>query len=822
MPSVRRARSRQVNAVQAGGLLAAFVGVSVVGGLLASGMIMPAVASTSALTNASVGLFDELPGALEPQPLSEKSTILAADGTKLAEVYEQNRIVVPLAEISLPMQRAVIDTEDKRFYDHGGVDLHGMARALIKNAVSDEVEGASTLTQQYIKNTLVQAAEDIEDGTERAKAIAAAKGTDGSSGYARKLREAKLAVTLEQRMTKAQILEGYLNVAQFGVSVYGVEAAAQLYFSVSAKDLTYLQAATIAGVTNSPTAFDPIRNPKKSEQRRNIVLKRMHEQGDITQAEYDQGIATPLPTTLVPGQAKIGCTTADAAVPGSSYFCDYVLKIMASNPVFGEDKTTRRNLLYKGGLTIHTTLDPAKQAMANQAVMEQIPPADPSGAAIAMSVVEPGTGKVLAMAQDTIYDTAPTPPPGHTAVNYNAGKAFGGSSGFEPGSTFKPFTLLEWLKEGRSLKDIVDGTPKTWKLNVFHGSCPEYPGPGPDWKLGNSEGGAGFMSVLDATKNSVNNAYADMASQLDMCGIFKGAQDLGVFKGNGDPLGMNPSSVIGAANDVAPLTMAAAFAAFSADGIYCAPIAITAIEDPDGNPVPVPDAGCHQAITPDLAAGVTYGLSQVWSGTGKRIAKLPDGRPASGKTGTTTLNEHTWFVGYTKQLATAVWVGDPNARRSMNGQTINGKYYRSGPYGASIAGPAWASFMIPASEGMPVLGFTQPPTAMVKGVQVSVPDIAGLSVDAAKKKLKDAKLNAQVADGQVPSQYPAGTVAGSDPGTGTKVDRGTAVQILVSSGAPAVPTGWPGPGNTGGQQPPGQGGGGGGQQPPGHTNPGKP
>lgn len=819
MPSVRRARSRQVNAVQAGGLLAAFVGVSVVGGLLASGMVMPAVAGTSALTNASVGLFDELPGALEPQPLSEKSVILAADGTKLAEVYDQNRIVVPLAEISIPMQRAVIDTEDKRFYEHGGVDLHGMARALIKNAVSDEVEGASTLTQQYIKNTLVQAAESIEDGTERAKALAAAKGTDGSSGYARKLREAKLAVTLEQRMTKAQILEGYLNVAQFGVSVYGVEAAAQLYFSVSAKDLTYLQAATIAGVTNSPTAYDPLRNPKKSEQRRNIVLDRMLEHGDITKAEYDQGVATPLPDTLVPGQAKIGCTTADAAVPGSSYFCDYVLKIMASNPVFGEDKKTRKDLLYKGGLTIHTTLDPGKQALANQAVMTRIPPADASGAAIAMSVVEPGTGKVLAMAQDTIYDTSPTPPPGHTAVNYNAGKAFGGSSGFEPGSTFKPFTLLEWLKEGRSLKDIVDGTPKTWKLNVFHGSCPEVMAAGKDWKLKNSEGGAGFMTVLDATKDSVNNAYADMASQLDMCGIFQGAQELGVFQGNGDPLQMYPSSVIGAANDVTPLSMATAFAAFSADGMLCSPIAITAIEDTDGNPVPVPDAGCHQAITSELAAGVTYGLSQVWKGTGSKMEKLPDGRPASGKTGTTTLNEHTWFVGYTKQMSTAVWVGDPNARRSMNKQTINGKYFKNGPYGASIAGPAWSDFMIPASAGMPIVGFTQPPAAMIKGVQVSVPDIAGLSVDAAKNKLKDAKLNAQVSDGQVPSQYPAGTVAGSEPGAGTKVDRGTAIQILVSSGVPVAAPATPG----GGAQTPGQGGGSGGQQPPGgHNNQGKP
>ncbi|HMO12133.1 MAG TPA: penicillin-binding transpeptidase domain-containing protein, partial [Actinotalea sp.] len=245
---------------------------------------------------------------------------------------------------------------------------------------------------------------------------------------------------------------------------------------------------------------------------------------------------------------------------------------------------------------------------------------------------------------------------------------------------------------------------KTWEQRQFTGSCTGFGGA--PWKLRNSEGGGRFMTVLDATKNSVNNAFADMASQVDMCGIFQGAEALGVTKANGEPLGITPAAVIGT-NEVAPLSMAAAFAAFSADGIYCDPVAITAIEDREGNPLPVPSANCRQPITPQLAAGVTYSLSQVWSGTASSIRRLPDGRPASGKTGTTSENEHTWFVGYTRQLSTAVWVGHPDGTYSMQGQTINGRTYYRGPYGSSIAAPAWRAFMEPASAGMEVLGFPE-------------------------------------------------------------------------------------------------------------------
>ncbi len=503
-------RGRKVNAAQALGLLAAFAVVASVGGVVAAGLVLPAVATTSAMANTTTQIFDELPAELTQVPLSEKSTILAADGTLLATFYDQNRIVVPLSEISVDMINAVIDTEDKRFFEHGGVDLTGMTRALLTNAVSDSKEGASTLTQQYVKNAQIQAALQIDDPVERAQAIADARADTGLDGYARKLQEAKLAISLEKVMTKEEILQAYLNISQFGVSVYGVETAAQYYFSVSAKDLDYLQAATIAGITKGPTEYDPERNPEKSQNRRDTVLSLMLKQGDITQEQFDTGVATPIGDTLKLGQTRLGCMTAGSVVAGSGYFCDYVTKIIAQNPAFGETAADRRRLLYQGGLTIHTTLDPRLQELADAAVKNAVPVDDPSGVSDAMSTVEPGTGKILAMAQNRNYNTAPNPGPGESAVNYNTDYDYGGSQGFQPGSTFKAFTLLEWLKEGHALQEVVDGRVKTYKMSDFHSSCTGFGGK--DWRPNNAEGNGNFMSVADATRNSVNNAFVDMAT----------------------------------------------------------------------------------------------------------------------------------------------------------------------------------------------------------------------------------------------------------------------------------------------------------------------
>ncbi len=771
-------RGRKVNAVQALGLLTAFALVAGVGGLLGAGLVLPAVASTSAVANKTTQIFNELPAELSQVPLSEKSTILAADGTVLATFYDQNRIVVPLSEISVNMINAVIDTEDRRFFEHGGVDLTGMTRALLTNALSSRKEGASTLTQQYVKNAQIQAALQIDDPVKQAQAIAAARADTGLAGYARKLEEAKLAISLEKVMTKDQILQAYLNISQFGVSIYGVETAAQYYFSVSAKDLNYLQAATIAGITNAPTDYDPQRNPEKSQARRDTVLSLMLKQGDITRAEYDTGIATPIADTLKIGQTSLGCATAGKVVAGSGYFCDYVTKVIAQDPAFGKTPADRRRLLYQGGLTIHTTLDPRMQELADAAVKGAIPIDDPSGIADAMSTVEPGTGKILAMAQNRTFSTAPNPGPGLTSLNYNADYLYGGSGGFAPGSTYKAFTLLEWFKEGHSLQEVVDGRVKPYQFSQFNAPCTGL-GNG-TWKPGNSEGTGNLMTVADATRNSVNNAFAEMATQLNLCSIFQGAQDLGVHTAQGAPPKVVPSNILGT-DSVAPLTMAAAYAAFAADGNFCEPIAITAVEDSNGKELKVPSANCRQAITPQLAHAMSYGLSKVWQGTARNVRVLPDGRPASGKTGTTSANEDTWFVGYTAQLSTAVWVGHSEGFIPMHSLTINGTFYQY-VYGSSVAAPAWRAFMAPASQGMPVVAFPPADSAQVVGVQVTVPDVVGMSESTATAVLDKAGFNVKTGSAEYSSSAPVGSVASTTPAGGSRAVRGTVVTLVLSLG----------------------------------------
>ncbi|HEX5332523.1 MAG TPA: transglycosylase domain-containing protein [Cellulomonas sp.] len=777
-----RARGRQVNAFQALALLLSFALIAVVGGVLVGAMVLPAVAVVNGTTNLAVTTFDNLPTELAMKPLSEKSTMLAADGSVLATFYAENRVVVPIADIAPIMQNAVIATEDKRFYEHGGIDPTGMLRAGVRNILNPSAtEGASTLTQQFVKNTLIEAALQSGDFA----AAAAAKEAKGAEGYSRKLREAKLAIALEKTTPKQTILEGYLNIAQFGINLYGIESAANHYFGKHASELNYMEAATLAGVTQSPTKWDPAKNTADSETRRNVVLRLLKEQGYITVAEYTAGVATPLASMLHVQDTKVGCMAASAVVPGSGYFCDYVTKVIASDPAFGATQTDRINLLYRGGLTITTTIDPRQQAIADAEVKAGVPVDDPSGVGSAISVVEPGTGKITAMAQNRNYTATLSQVAGETAVNYNTDQAYGGSTGFQPGSTFKPFTLVEWLKQGHSLNETVDGTVKPLNENMFT-TCGAK-GPNVPWKPGNAEGNGHQMSVLQATMNSVNLAYLDMAKQLDMCNIMAGAKDLGVHTGTGKDPSTNPSNVIGT-DTIAPLTMAAAFATFATGGTYCAPIAITSVRDSGGKELAVPQAGCRQALEPRIANAVNYALSNVWQGTAKGVPEPPF--TSAGKTGTTSHNEQTWFVAYTPVLAAAVWVGEPDqANKRMQDMTINGKRYYTNHqvYGSSIAAPTWSRFMTQALAGVSVPGFAAVGTLELNGAPITVPNVVGQSVDAATATLQGAGFKVSVAPDQIASTVPAGSVAAQSPGAFAKATKGSVITLQLSNGQPPAP-----------------------------------
>ncbi|MCL2464653.1 MAG: penicillin-binding protein, partial [Micrococcales bacterium] len=629
--------------------MVSFVLIAGVAGVLAGGLLLPGVALASGTTNLTVQAFDDLPTDLNLTQLPQKSVILASDGTPLATFYDQNRVIVSLSDIAPIMQKAVISIEDKRFYEHGGIDPQGMLRAFATGALTTETQGASTLTQQYIKNVEIQNAEMIEDPAQRQAAIDAATiDTKDAAGYARKLREAKLAISLEQKMSKNQILEAYLNIAQFGAnSIYGVEAAAESYFGVHAKDVTYLQAATIAGITQNPSAYDPTLHPAASQHRRDTVLGTMYDQGYITHAQYEAGIATPLPTTLDPHPVAQGCMTADKTVPGAGYFCDYVTKVILNDPAFGATSAAREELLYRGGLTITTTLVPSEEAQAVAAVDKGVPPNDPSGIGAAIASVQPGTGQITSMAQNRTYSVSPDPGPGQTAVDWNTAQAYGGSAGFAPGSSFKVFTLIEWLKQGHSLSETVDGSSRTIDQHEFT-ACGQPYASHQTWRPGNSEGSGGIETVLNATKNSVNTAFVAMGLQLDLCNIMQDAADLGVVQPGGANVGQNiaaqPSNIIGSAN-VTPLAMAGAYAAIADNGTFCKPIAIKQVVNMSGKSLPVPSADCQEKLEPRIASAVTYALQTVFHGTAANLG-VP-AYPAAGKTGTTSLNENNWFVGYT-------------------------------------------------------------------------------------------------------------------------------------------------------------------------------
>ncbi len=820
MPNPARSRGRKVNASQALALLLSFLLVAGIGGLLTAGLVLPGVAAANGLTTVSATAFDEVPSGLERRTLPQKSEILAADGTLLATFYHQNRVVVPLAEIAPIMQKAVVAVEDRRFYEHAGVDPQGMLRAAVATVVNDDPQGASTLTQQYVKNVFVDAAQGAATEEERARLTREAQESKGLPGIARKLREAKIAITLEKSMSKDEILENYLNIAAFGASVYGVESAAQYYFGIPASQLNYLQAATIAGITQSPSKWDPVGPAEQSDEarlaryensktRRDRVLRDMNRDGYITDEELAAGVATPVQDTLNVHPLRLGCMTAGDAVPGSGFFCDYVTKVIANDPAFGESASERTNKLYQGGLTITTTLVPGEQAIADAEVKNGVPVDDPSGVGSAIVAVEPGTGKITAMAQNRTYSARQEQTERETSVNYNTSYQYGGSAGFPPGSTFKPFTLLEWLKQGHALQETVNGTRLSYNQSEFTAPCVgRQSGP---FTFGNSENGRAInQTVIDATKNSVNSAYVAMAQQLDLCNIMQGAADLGVTKagdpnkvdGQGNPLGgvpFNPyPAVVLGTDSTSPLQMAAAYATFAANGTYCKPIAITSVTTAAGEELPVPSADCRaEAIAPKYASAMNFALSNVWTGTGKDIAKPPF--PAAGKTGTTSKNEYNWFVGYTPLRATAVWVGFPGAMRSMGGEVINGKRYYRGPYGSSIAGPTWSRFMTQALAGAANPGFSDAGDREVFGERISVPSVVGRSEADARGALERAGFRVSVSGEQVQSPYPAGTVAQQSASTAT---RGASITLTLSNGQPPAPEpGTPGDGGPGGGGP---------------------
>jgi len=701
------------------GRLVGFVAVSAICGVLAASLMLPSVAAAGMTVSNSITFFNSLPGELTVDPPAQSTKMVTSDGQPIATFYEENRVRVPLDQMSPFIKDAIIAIEDSRFYEHAGVDPQGILRALTYNVTEGGRQGASTLTQQYVTNVLNERFISSDQSDE---VILSGQKTVGD-----KVREMKLAIELEKKFTKDQILEGYLNIVFFNRDAYGIEAAARHFFSTSAKDLTLPQAALLAGLVNSPSFYDPAVHPENSLQRRNQVLDHMLEQGKISQADHDAAVATGVELKVSPGRQ--GCAGAVMA----PYFCDYVSHLILNNPAYGQNPQDRERLLYRGGLTIVTTLDSRLQGAA-QAQVDATAGANPDKWGAALVTIQPGSGRILAMAQNTVF--LPQEGKFDTQLNFNVdskdanGNDLNGAGGFQPGSTMKPFTFAEWLNEGKPLNAEVDASRRTYPLDFpWRSSCGKvlggYSTAQKNAGLGtaddlqnNDEGYYRRMPIDYGLYNSINTATFAAATQLDFCGIQKMVDAVGLHSAlDGAPVNMHQLGNLLGAIGVAPLHLANAFATFANDGRYCAPIAIADVSDQAGRHLPAEASSCRNAVKPEVARGVNSVLQEVLKkGSGVYIEpKVQSKVPVAAKTGTSNNNGATWVAGYTTGLATASFFGDTLEGQKRAGQniTVNGKFYKAID-GYMLAGPQWANYMLQVAGLYPAAPFPGPPASMNK------------------------------------------------------------------------------------------------------------
>ncbi len=663
--------------------LLAFFGISALLGALGAGMLLPAGMLAGAASQVGTEMLDQLPAELNEEPLSIPSVILDQDGNEIATFYAEDRTPVDLEDISQHMIDAIIAIEDERFYEHSGVDGQGLARAVVHNVTSDTQQGASTLTQQYVNNVLV----NYQNLNGLRTTVS------GTKQIPDKIREMKLAVAVEKDMSKDEILEGYLNIVLFSGRTYGVEAASRLFFNKSAADLNIPESALLAGLVQSPNALDPRKNPEGATHRRNLVLGNMLNQGKITEEEYDEAVASELVLDETP--LPSGCYYAK---DGFEYFCDYIQRSILADPAFGPDRESRQRMLDRSGLEITTTLDSELQEAAVETARRNVPAGENEGIGSSIVTVQQNTGNIKAMAQNTEYEVGDEQGNGQTSLNFNVDKDWGGGQGFQLGSTLKPFVAMAWIGSGKSMRDQVDASRNNYDGARF----PAYCLPGGHARIG-SDGWRPKNAIADMHKPmrmdyglywSINTATIAAAYNTDLCAITDITDAAGITDAENneglDP--SNPSFVLGAYN-VSPLTMASAYSTLGSGGTYCEPRAIESIVDADGNEYTVPPIQCSPgSLNPENIKELNNTLTAIAS---ERISQGRLNFPIAGKTGTNNFESSTWFIGYTSELATASWVGNylgNGPDYTLRGKTIGGRYFQDA-WGSLIAGPMWVDFM---------------------------------------------------------------------------------------------------------------------------------
>ena len=683
--------------------------VGLIAGAVVAVVAFPAVGLGGVILKSITSFYNTPPSPLHIPQTAQITSVYANDGkTLITTFYDERRKDVSLAEIPKVMQQAMVAAEDTRYYQHGGVDLRSVLRAFVNNGQGGSAQqGASTLDMQYVRNVLKE-----DPNLTPQQHVDATADTAG-----RKIAEMRYAVDLDKKYSKQEILRRYLNIAYFGYGAYGIYAAAQAYFSKTPIQLTLPEAALIAGLVQSPDVDNPVSGDRKTAlERRAYVLDSMAKMKVISKAQADK--AKSAPVDLHPTKQPNNCTAVPADHNDWGFFCDYLQQWWLNQPAFGQTVQGREDSLNEGGYKVITSLDPKTQAEATKQSQQVYGIGSPK--ALPIAVVQPGTGRIAAMAVNRNYGV--TANPGDDAYPNTTDQLVGGNggvNGYPSGSTFKLFTMLAALESGKPLDTGFDAPAKLethWPAGG-NASCNGHYCPAND----NPSWMDGYRTMWTGFGRSVNTYFVWLEEQVGVQNVVAMAQRMGiVFRSDADAaLSAEPkvetwgSFTLGVA-DTTPLDLANAYATVAADGLYCAPLPVLSITDPQGRSVPAAEPNCHPAVSADVARAAidaarcpvnqqsAYGKCD--GGTAPEVGAAFKTRPVAGKTGSTEDNATETFVGVTPQLAAAGIAADPQSRADAVGDGVS-----------SSVDMAVANTLLAALAGQPEKQFTAPPPGLAGG-----------------------------------------------------------------------------------------------------------
>lgn len=734
------------------------VGVAAFTSILA----VPVGLAASAGGNVAIDYWDGLENELikDEIRLPQKTTLLASDGKPFAQFYSENRVSIPLKEMNADFLNALVATEDSRFYETNGYDLVGLGRSAASTFSGSEKQGASGISQQLVKNILILNAKTPEEMAEVRNRVASTK-----------VQELKYAIHLNEKYSKDELLEMYANTIYFGKRAYGIKAASWAYFSkANPTDLTLTEAAVLAGVINNPTLFDPIEKPDSAFKRKNTVLWRMLQEGNITQDQYDKEIKVPVKTN--PGRAANGCGTSKYP-----FYCETVRQELLNDEAYGKTREERENFLYQGGLTITTAMD--RKAMdAVDSTLEKAWGND-NRVASAVSIIEPGTGHIVGISQNRDWGSGE----GQTEVVY-------ASSERQTGSSFKPFTLATAFELGVDAGSYVLNSDSYYKPQGW-----DYPRPRGFTNFGFFD--YGNVTGADATRQSLNVWFVRMMQQTGVIPVAEMANRLGLTipiskdtDSSETPVHRKSLSLTLGAWNASPVQMSNAYSVFASGGTKCKPTTIIAAKWSDtGEKIKVTDPKCHQAIMPNVANQMNKVMQEPLNKGGTLSAyNLEGGRVAAGKTGTSNNKGDAWVVGYTPQYAVAVWSGDPRGSSNTLASYTQFGQFRGGSMvgtGGPTSGPIWKPVMDALHEGLPKKAFPAPSKEVGSAIKsTAIPDVTGLEVNHAITTLQSYGYEVRIEEKtEGDMRIEPNTVIKQTPIGGTNGSFGQEVSLTLSEGS---------------------------------------